>query len=430
MSALLRGGSLRFFGTGVLDQILLSGANFIAGFAMIRYTSDVAYGQFVLAQSAVLLLVSAQGAWLSGPVTILAPVKTPEVRAQMIGRLGFSQTRFLRRAALALLSIPVAAGLVRIWSPSVAFAVAGTILAGWAALQREYRRSVLLIYSRAPALLGADAVYVTTLLFGLALALMLRPEAGPIGIASLSVAGLAGATVAHWMLATNPGWIRGNARPYWQEIRTVGLWSVVGAVTYWLFAQSYNYVLASRLDLTAVANVNAARLVLTPAFVFMYGINSLLMPTASNWLASFGLSRMLQRMAVLTLLISAINAVYFAIAWTMRNWLIVGLMHKHIADQDRLLILWACVALVFLPREVLQAALYALRQVKSMAWLIGLSAAVSLSLMWLGIPRWGASAVLIGQVTGECVNLVGLALLLWRHGPEPPVAREPAPAVS
>jgi O-antigen/teichoic acid export membrane protein len=50
-----------------------------------------------------------------------------------------------------------------------------------------------------------------------------------------------------------------------------------------------------------------------------------------------------------------------------------------------------------------------------MAWLIGISALLSLSLMWFGIPHWGAAAVLIGQVAGECANLIGLAWLLWRH---------------
>jgi O-antigen/teichoic acid export membrane protein len=222
------------------------------------------------------------------------------------------------------------------------------------------------------------------------------------------------------MLAKDPGWVGGDPAPFWAEIRTLGIWSLIGAVIYWLFAQSYNYVLASRLDLTAVTNVNAARLVLTPVFVFVYGINNLLMPVASNWLASFGLPRMLKRLALLTLLITALDTVYFAIAWYLRDWLIVDLMHKHIGDQDRLLILWACVALVFLPREVLQAALFALQRARSMAWMVGLSAAVSLTLMWVGIPRWGAAAVLIGQVAGECVNLVGLAAMLWwqiRHRP-------------
>jgi O-antigen/teichoic acid export membrane protein len=415
MSTRPPGRFLYFFGTGVLDQVLLSGANFIAGFVMIRYASDVSYGQFVLAQSAVMLLVSAQAAWLSGPVAAIAPTKAAPMRAQMIGSLGASQTRFLRRMALALLALPLAAYLLGIWSASIALAIAGTILAGWAALQREYRRGVLLIYSRPQAMLGADAVYVAILLLGIALALLLRPAAGPLAIAALSAAGWAGATVAHRMLALEPGWVSGNSRPFWQEIRAIGLWSAIGAVIYWLFAQSYNYVLATRLDLTAVTNVNAARLVVMPVFVFMYGINSLLTPTAANWLAKFGLPRMLRRLAVLTLLITAIDLIYFAVAWTFRDWLIVDLLHKHIGDQDRLLFLWGCVALVFLPREVLQSALFALRRVRTMAWIIGLSAAISLSTMWLGIPRWGAAAVLIGQLAGECALLTGLALLLWRQ---------------
>ena len=415
MSVRQSGRFLHFFGTGVLDQILLSAANFTAGFVLIRYTSDVSYGQFVLAQSAVVLVLSAQAAWLSGPVTIIAPAKSAAIRAQMIGCLGASQTRLLRRAALALLTIPLAAYLIGIWSANISLVVAGTILAGWAALQREYRRSVLLIYSRPQAMLGADAVYVTILLLGIALALLVRPVAGPLAIAALSAAGWAAATVAHRMLAVDPGWVSGNSRPFWQEIRTLGLWSMIGAMIYWLFAQSYNYVLATRLDLTAVTNVNAARLILMPVFVFMYGINNLLMPIASNWLANFGLARMLRRLAVVTILITAIDLIYFAVAWALRDWLIVDLMHKHIGDQDRLLILWACVALVFLPREVLQAALFALKRVRSMAWITGLSAAVSLSLMWLGIPRWGAAAVLIGQMAGECVLLISLALLLWRQ---------------
>jgi O-antigen/teichoic acid export membrane protein len=413
MSVRKAGRIIHFFGIGVLDQILLSGVNFIGGFVMIRYTSDVSYGQYVLAQSAILLLVSAQGAWLSGPVTMLAASKSAEIRAQMIGFLGASQTRLLRRAAPVLLGVPLAAYLIGIWSAITSLAIGGLILAGWAALQREYRRSVLLIYTRPQGMLGADAVYVGALLLGIALAVLSRSLAGPVAIVALGVAGWASAVVAHRLLARDPGWLSGDARPYWQEIRTIGMWSLIGAVIYWLFAQSYNYVLATRLDLTAVTNVNAARLVITPVFVFMYGINNLLMPIASKWLADFGMGRMLRRLALLTALICAINLLYFALAWLLRNWLIVGLMHKHIADQDRLLILWGCVALVFLPREVLQSALWALKRVRSMAWLIGLSAAVSLTLMWLGIPRWGAAAVLIGQVAGECVNLVGLALLLW-----------------
>ena len=195
----------------------------------------------------------------------------------------------------------------------------------------------------------------------------------------------------------------------------------MGAVIYWLFAQSYNYVLATRLDLTAVTNVNAARLVLMPVFVFTTGINNLLLPAAANWLATSGLPGMLRKLAVLGIGILGIDLLYFGAAWRLRHWLIGDLMHKTIEDQDRLLILWAGVAVIFLLRELLQAPLFALNRVRSMAWLIGISAVFSLAVMWHGIDLWGAAAVLIGQVVGECINLAGLAWLLWKQAvPKPP----------
>lgn len=404
---------LRFFGASVVDQVLLSGANFIAGFLMIRYTSDVDYGQFVLAQSAVLLLVSAQGAWLSGPLSAIVPSKPAATKRLMIGAVRASQSRFLRWVAVSLLAIAVTLYATGFLSASLALVSGTTILAGWAALEREYLRSVLLIYSRPHWMLRADIVYVVCLVAGIALAAYLRHSAAVCAIFALVISAWAGMLVSHRMLSSDPGWISGDARPFLQEMRALGVWATVGAVTYWLFAQSYNYVLATRLNLTAVASVNAARLVIVPVTVFSLGINNLLMPLAANWLTQFGLARMLRRLAVVSLAIIALDLVYIGLAWIFRDWIIGSLLHKTIADRDRLLVLWACVALIFLPREVLQAALFALRRVKSMAWLIGLSAVVSLTLMWFGTARWGAAAVLIGQLAGECVNLVGLSWLVW-----------------
>jgi len=404
---------LRFFGAGVIDQVLLSGASFIAGFLMIRYTSDVDYGQFVLAQSAVLLLVSAQGAWLSGPLAAIVPSKPAATKRLMIGAVRASQSRFLRWVAVSLLAIAVTLYATGFLSASLALVSGTTILAGWATLQREYLRSVLIIYSRPHWMLRADTVYVVCLIAGIALAAYLRHSAGVCAIFALVISAWAGMLVSHRMLSSDPGWISGDARPFLQEMRALGVWATVGAVTYWLFAQSYNYVLATRLNLTAVASVNAARLVIVPVTVFSLGINNVLMPLAANWLTQFGLARMLRRLAVVALAIIALDLVYISLAWIYRDWIIGSLLHKTIADRDRLLVLWACVALIFLPREVLQAGLFALRRVKSMARLIGLSAVVSLTLMWFGTARWGAAAVLIGQLAGECVNLVGLSWLVW-----------------
>jgi O-antigen/teichoic acid export membrane protein len=166
---------------------------------------------------------------------------------------------------------------------------------------------------------------------------------------------------------------------------------------------------------------------MVPVIVFTMGINNLMLPVAANWLAQFGLHQLMRRLAWLTLAIVGLDAIYFIVAWIFRGWLISDLLHKTIADRDRLLIMWGCVSLIFLFREVLQAALFALRRVKSMAWLIAFSAVVSVLTTWFGIKRWGAVAALNGQVAGECVNLIGLSLLLWRQARrvQPQIATDP-----
>ena len=262
-------GLLRHLSTGVLDQVMLSGASFVAGFLMIRYTSDADYGRFVLAQSAVLLLLSVQASWVLAPLATVAPTKSSEIKRTMIGAIRISHGRFIRRIVFAALLIPPTGYLLHAWNGTIALAAEATILTGWAATQREYMRTVLLVYSRPHIMLHADLFYVAALLVGIPIAAFAGlPDPGLWAIVTLALAGWAGATAGDRALGRYPGWECGDAKPFWREFRHLGLWSTVGSVIYWLFAQSYNYVLATRLDLTAVANVNAARLVLMPVFVF------------------------------------------------------------------------------------------------------------------------------------------------------------------
>lgn len=404
---------LRHFSTGVLDQVMLSGANFIAGFLMIRYTTDADYGRFVLAQSALLLLLGVQSGWALGPLAVIAPTKTAEARRTMLGSIKASQRRFLRGLTLAALLIPIVGKMVGILDSPLALTIAATMFAGWAALERELLRNMLLVYSRPQSMLRADMFYVTALLAGIALSAFANlPSPGLCAVVTLALAAWAGADAANRSLARDPGWVTGDAREFWREFRPVGVWITVGSVIYWLFAQSYNYVLATRLDLTAVANVNAARLMLMPVFVFTLGVKNLLLPLISKWLAEFGLQRLLRRLALLTLVVAALNLLYIVSVWVFRGWLVRDVLHKVIGDRDRLLLLWSAVAVIFLLREVLQAPLIALKRVKSITWLVGVSAVVSLSINWFGVTRWGAAAVLIGQIAGECVNLSGMGWLL------------------
>ena len=159
-----RGGLLKQFSTTVVDQVVLSGANFLVGLLLIRQTSDMDYGMFVLVQSAITLLMSGQMAWLSSPLAVLAPAKAPALRRLMVGAVELSQRRFLRRASAVAVVVPVIGYFLHVWTGLESLVIAFGIAACWTALQREYLRGVLLIYGRPQSMLRADLVNMNMLL--------------------------------------------------------------------------------------------------------------------------------------------------------------------------------------------------------------------------------------------------------------------------
>jgi O-antigen/teichoic acid export membrane protein len=195
-------------------------------------------------------------------------------------------------------------------------------------------------------------------------------------------------------------------------MRPLAVWATIGAMTYWIYNQSYNYVLASRIDLTAVADVNAARLLLMPTIVLTVGVKTLLVPTAASWLAESSVGRLIRKLLLFATGIALIDVVYCIVLWIFRDAASHDLMHKNIANRDMLLILWALLSLIALYRDLLQTGLFALRKFRSLAGVTALSAAASLTIMWMGIKDWGPAAALIGQVAGESINLGGVVVLL------------------
>ena len=79
---------LKLFSTAVTSQILLSGTSFLVSLLLIRYSSDTDYGLFILAQSAILLAITAQSSWMTGPLIGMAGQRQPEPRRAQAAGLG------------------------------------------------------------------------------------------------------------------------------------------------------------------------------------------------------------------------------------------------------------------------------------------------------------------------------------------------------
>lgn len=415
MALTIRGRVVRLFSAAIVDQVILSGANLLVALLLVRYTSDRDYALYVLLQSALVLVVTLHGAIVCGPLAILAPRKEPESRRQMLGAIRASQNRLLWPLFLIALLAPALGYLSGLMSTTLALVCAIGIIAAWTAVQRNYARNVLLIHSRLRALVVADSVYVGVLLVGVLWAAF-GVGAPIIWVAlALGAAAWIGSLSAHPVLTRDVGRVNADARPMWREMRALGFWYVIAVSIFWLYSRSYNYILASRLSLTAVADVNAVRLMVVPALLITTGLQGVLTPAASAWLVEIGFDRLVRRLLVLALLVVLCSIAYLSFIWVIRDWVSVRLLHKRIANRDFLLLLWAGIAVISAVRDVLGPALNALGRLKWLAWQSGFCAVLSIMTMWFGIPIWGDAGVLIGLIVGEALNLAGIFYLIRKE---------------
>ncbi|HEX4871858.1 MAG TPA: hypothetical protein VFV27_06045 [Nevskiaceae bacterium] len=411
---LLPGSLLRRFSSAVVDQAVLSAANFVVGLLLIRMAEDSAYGYYVLVQSAIALLVSAQGAWILTPLALVAPKQGDARRDAMVGRVYRDGQRSLRGLVGLGLLLPPAGLLLGAWELPLALLLAAGLLAGWTALLREYLRGVLYIHGRAGEVLQTDLLYAGLLVGGVLLAVWLP---GPSEVWAVLAVALAGASFgwrADRLLARDPGWHPAPVGdPVWRQLAPLGSWAAAGAAIYWLYAQGYNYLLALRFDVEAVAAVNAVRLLLMPTWVLTVGIRGLLTPSAARWLQESGLDALLRRLTRFILALAVLDLLYIGLVWIFRDWLTVQVLRTQIEDLDRLLLAWALVTLIALVRDLYQSALLALEQLKRMAWISVAGSLSALAAMGALAGPMGPVGVVLGMAVGELLSLIaGQALIL------------------
>lgn len=414
VSLTIRSRVFKMFSAAVIDQGMLSGTSLLIGLLLVRFTTSQDYAIYVLLQSALVLVTSAHSGFVCGPLSIIAPKKSAEEKRQMVGAVRTSQNRLLAPLVFVAMSAPVLGYTTGRLSKTSALVIGIGIIAAWTAVKRNYVRNVLLIYARARTLVSVDGVYAIVLLLGVLWAAFGSASPAVWTAVALAVSAWVCAICADRAFGRQIGWAKADARPMWLEMRSLGIWSVLGTVIYWLFSRSYNYILASRMNLVAVANVNEVRLMIMPAILLTVGLQSMLTPFAAAWNAEVGFAKLLRRLVNILLLVGVCELAYLALVWTFRDWVDSAILHKRIGNRDALLLLWIALAIIVLLRDVLVSAVYALGQLRWLAWQIGFCALVALTVMWVAIPIWGAPGALVALIIGEVLNLAGILYLVHR----------------
>ena len=412
IARLVQSRLLRLFSGTVIDQAMLSAVNFLVGLLLIRYTTDADYASYVLVQTAVMLLVSLQGAWIGGPLAVLAPQLPARERRAMISTAYFGQRRqgrwLLLVCAVSALGLSLSGDIGGI---GVTIFAAGS-LAGWASMEREFLRTVLLIDARAPTLLLVDGLYVLVLAGGVVLAILSPTAAATLAVLAIAIASMAAARLTRRIVTREPTWDRRDNRSLWKQLRPLGGWAIAGVVVYWSFSQGYNYLLVLMLDVGAVAAVAATRLLLMPVNLLTVGVKNLLVPTVAGWLAEFGLPTVMRRLGLFSAVMFVLASLYCGVLWLLRDWITGTLLGKQIPDRDTLLLLWTLIYLVCLVRDIWQSALLVRKRFRSLARFTAVNAVLSLVAIVIGLKLYGAPGALLGLAAGEVMYTVAVFFML------------------
>jgi len=403
----------RLLSSAVTSQALLSAANFSIGLILIRSTSDLQYGYYVLASSAIVLLVSMQNAFFSPPLSIRMNRLDPRGRGELVGGLYRAQRSIL--PALGGVAVVIALGLwyAQVLDVHTGPLVLATVFAALAILHREYFRMVLLAHRRPYDVLRTDVCYVVLMVAGVML-VTLTPAPAVAAVFTLGLAAVASGILLSRTLHRHEPWNTDGAQGILREIVPLAAWSTAGAGIHWAFSQGYIYLVAGTLDIATVAAIAATRLLMMPVNLISSGIGSLMLPLAAGWLHRHGARLLWRRLCLLALGLGAATLCYFAAVWFLRDWLFAVVLKKEFVQRDELLLLWGAIFLVIVVRNQLVCLLAAQGRFRLLTSLTFVSAVLSLASSYWGMLRFGAGGALVGMLIGESVNTIGIAILSLR----------------
>ncbi|MDE2219366.1 MAG: capsular biosynthesis protein [Gammaproteobacteria bacterium] len=409
-----RGRFVRMFGSAVVTQAMLSAASLLVGLILIRRTSEMQYGYYVLVGNAVALLTSLQKSFIQPAMVTRMTRLDIAGRRNLIGGLLREQRQLLPLVALLAVAVTVLLWAGERLAASTGILLLVAVAAVTAALYREFFRMVLLGYRRPVEVFRADAVYVVLLVAGAAAATLAPWQASAAVVALGVAAGIGGALLAR-SLWRYEAWNIAGARGILLEIAPLAIWSAAGSAIHWTFSQGYNYLVAGTLSVSAVAAIAGTRLIMMPINLLSTGIGTLMLPTTATWLLHHPPQRVFRRLLLSAGGLALLAVTYIVIMWLMRDWIFAHVLKKSFAQRDLLLQLWAVAFVLMACRDQLLYLLVARGRFRSLAALTLASALLSLTVSYLCMRHIGVVGALYGILAGESFNFAGITILSYRE---------------
>lgn len=406
----LRSQFLHKFVSAVAAQALLSAGGFAVNLLLLRYTADAQYGSYVLVLNAIMLVTGIQGAFIAPAMVQRMTAADSAGRASLIGGLYREQRIVVPVVGAGVLILVSALAISGRITTQFALLLAAAVVAGSAALYREFFRMVLMAYRLPSPVLRGDVVYVALLVAGAAAATL---TATPALTATLTLGTAAGVTgfLLSVALRRHEAWNPDGMRGIFRQIAVVGAWTTAGSVIHWTFSQGYNYLIVATLSVEAVAASASTRLLTMPVNLLSTGVCSLMLPTASAWVVEHRSAGTLKRLAATAGAVALLAAAYFTLVWIARDFLFHRVLHKDFPGRDGLIILWAIASILMVFRDQLLYLPMTRGRYHQLTLLSAGCAVISLSVSYQSLVHLGVIGAPIGVICGEFVNVIGLIVM-------------------
>ncbi len=392
---------------GVYGQVLQSLANFLTGIILISYASKDEFGNYAIVMATMLVVIGISNALITTQMTVRAPKK--ERQREYVASMLMLQTVLFGPLILLI----AAAGY---WYHSMTTSNLSLLLLFMPLyllpiLWLEFARRALFIYTDLRAAFMMDCFYTTAyllLLYG-----AVKQDYADLNLLALLISGGCAAVSAIlffvWTeLPLGRAW--GTIRSSFHEAWGQGRWALGGVALTWLQNQGYVYILAFFSGASAVAEINAVRLLLAPIAVFSMAIGKVLLPRlASLWHQEKqqAIDRLMsQALLAYIIVIAFYAAVFYVISETILGWFPDSYQFSFLVFVS-----WAFFFLFQGVRNIASLMIQVSFNFRPLTIRSALVASFSLIFLLIIVPYFGPQNAVSVMALGECF----LGFLLWQY---------------
>lgn len=392
----------------VFDQLLLSGLNFLIGVVLIRYATKETYGLYSQVMGVGVLSTSVLGALIGMALTTLAMRVDTFARQHMVARV--ARLYWLAAATLAMVA-GVAMAIVTVFVDLHESALPLAMIFSlwlWTLGVREYCRTALFIEGATERVAIVDFGFVVLTLLGV-VALLWMGHVTVTGI--FFVMALTNALAAFFPCvallrqlpkpASRDAYVK-DARDLWALSR----WAVVGSLLGWTGNNTYLYLTGGMVGVSALADLNTARLVLIPIVVLGTAWSKVAQPAMSRLIAMLDWAGLRRFMLKSLLAIEGFTAVYIIGMWVFYPWLAAHFLGAKYQGVFGLMLLWGGYFSVNAARTMTTVLLTSFGAFRPLFLQGVVSLLVLLCASLVLIPRFGVAGSLVAMVGVELLELV------------------------